>query len=150
MTRVAIPVFNQRVAPVFDWAGILAIIETSSSGPNLPVEQDITSLLALQRSELLLSENIEVLICGGISCPLAAQISNSGIKVIAGIAGDTHQVIGAFNSGNLDSAKWALPGWCGGLGRGRGRGRRFKSGQNDLLPDSNNINRGRGRGPGRR
>jgi predicted Fe-Mo cluster-binding NifX family protein len=150
MTRVAIPVFNQRVAPVFDWAGILAIVEISSSAPNLPVEQDVTGLLAFQRSELLLSENIEVLICGGISCQLAAEISDKGIKVIAGIAGDTNQVIDAFTNGQLDSARWALPGWCGGFGRGRGRGRRFRSGQNDLPPDSSIINRGRGRGPGRR
>jgi predicted Fe-Mo cluster-binding NifX family protein len=122
--RVAIPVFNGRVAPVFDWAGRLLLVELGGQAPPKQEARDLCGVAPVKRAEYLRSAGAEVLICGGISSVLATLVASEGIELIPGIVGDAQEVLAAYASGRLRGPRWAMPGWCGGGGRRSGRARR--------------------------
>jgi predicted Fe-Mo cluster-binding NifX family protein len=144
--KVAMPVFNGRVAPVFDWAGQIVLADTDTDGPAAPrrEERGIADVAPARRGAFLKSAGVELLICGGISAALVALVEAEGIEVIPGIVGDTEKVLAAYRTGKLRGSRWAMPGWCGQAGGRRGRGRR---GDGSCGPRSGRR-RGRGWGPG--
>lgn len=134
--KVAIPVFNGRVAPTFDWAGRIVLADVNERTVVGQVEMDIGGVQAVPRAAFLVSTGVDVLICGGVSMPLAAMLDAQGVRVLPGVAGNVTEVLAAFLRGQIEQPRWAMPGWsrCGRGGR-RGRG-------------GHRRGRGRGAGPG--
>jgi hypothetical protein len=141
------PVFNGRVAPVFDWAGRLLLVEVGEGAAARREERDIVGVAPLQRPALLRSSGASVLICGGISPALAAQVAALGIELIPGVVGPADQVLAAYGGGRLSGPRWAMPGWCGQPGGGR-RARRGRGGGFCGRRGRGRGGRGWGPGPG--
>jgi len=116
---IAIPVFNGRVAPVFDWAGRLALAGTEGE----PEERDVSDVAPFGRPAYLRRAGVDVLVCGGISSPLGSLVIAEGIELVPGIVGEVAGVLAAYRQGKLSSPRWSMPGWCAN-GRGRGAARR--------------------------
>ena len=127
--KVAIPIFRERVAPAFDWAGRLLLVEVDRSGVVRQSDLEMVGVTAHERAALLVDLAVEVLICGGISTPVTARLQAQGIHVLPGIAGNVGEVLEAFVAGSLGQPQWTMPGWCGRMGRGRGRGGRGPCGR---------------------
>jgi predicted Fe-Mo cluster-binding NifX family protein len=119
--RVAIPTWNGRVSPLFDTATRMAIAEVD--GPQIgPFEErPISETFPPWRVRALSDIGVEVLICGGISRPLAAMVGAAGIRVVPWVTGEVQTVLQAYAQGRIPAPQFQMPGR-------RGRGRRFRGG----------------------
>lgn len=121
--RVAIPVFNERVSPLFDTAQRILIADITDGKEVERTEHLIAGLLPRQRAKLLSEESVSQLICGAISFPMMNLIAAKGISVAPNIAGYVDEVLRAYTSGTLFSPQFMMPG-CWGQ-----RGKRFRHGR---------------------
>jgi predicted Fe-Mo cluster-binding NifX family protein len=134
MMKVAIPIWDNRVSPVFDTSGQILIVEIVNNAETDRQTITFPSPNPAHRAQVLAQSGVDVLICGAISRPLETMLLSLGIDVIPWIKGETDPVIRAFASGNLIAENFSLPGCrparrrCRGGGQGRrlGRGPQFK------------------------
>ncbi|MFH1999967.1 MAG: NifB/NifX family molybdenum-iron cluster-binding protein [Planctomycetota bacterium] len=111
--KVAIPVFQNRVSPVFDWSTRLLVIETDQGCEIRREELTLSADSATSRIDSLAGLSIEVLLCGGISAPLFALVRSRGIRVVPWISGEVNEVIPAFLKGKIPGKGFYMPGCCG-------------------------------------
>lgn len=124
--KVALPVWNSRISPLFDTAGRLLMVELQGDKEVSRSEVPIAEAFPPRKVSRLQELGVEVLICGGISWPLGQMVEASGVRLIPWMAGSVDEVLGAYRSGNLPSRQFFMPG-CPGRGRRfrmRGRSRR--------------------------
>jgi predicted Fe-Mo cluster-binding NifX family protein len=121
--RVAVPVWEKRVSPVFDTARRLVVVDLEDDELASRITLPLTEPFAPRRARLLRIWGVEVLICGGISPYLARLIAAYGIRVVPGVRGDAEEVLQAFRRGGIPSPAFTLPGWRAGRRRGRGGNR---------------------------
>jgi len=109
--RVALPVWNGRVAPVFDTAGWLMIVDMTAGRERerrlAPLERGDTPT---HRARYLAELGVTVLICGAISRPLAGWVSANGALLIPGVAGPVEEVLRAYLAGRLAEPGFRMPG----------------------------------------
>lgn len=115
--RVAVPVWEKRVSPVFDTARKLTVVDIEEKVPASRLILPLVESFPSRRAQLLRIWGVEISICGGISHYLARLITAYGIRVIPGVRGDIEEVLRAFLRGQILSPAFILPGW-----RRRGRG----------------------------
>ncbi len=139
--KTAFSSWNSRIAPVFDVAGRICLVETeagrilSETTEILPAEESVEKVRQLTRLR------VNTLVCGAISRFLHDLVRSSGITVVPFVAGDLQEVIHAWIEGRLGDS-FAMPGCCG---RERGRavrcsatrhgGASFREGRNSEDPD---------------
>jgi predicted Fe-Mo cluster-binding NifX family protein len=112
--KVAITVWKDRVAPVFDVAGSCIIGETLGYGHPLQ-EQQVVSLpvLSIQNKvALLVSMGVSFLVCGALSQECELQVVSQDIELFSFIAGDINDVVSAWGNGSLAEQRYSMPG-CG-------------------------------------
>jgi predicted Fe-Mo cluster-binding NifX family protein len=138
--KTAFAHWDRRIAPVFDTARRVHVVEAksgqvvSTAGETLPEEEPV------QRALRLLELGVDTLVCGAISRPTRELLAAYGIRVVPFVAGDLREVVDAWLHDNLERGAFAMPG-CGGRGR-----RRFK-GVRNTEREANAMN-GKGRGMG--
>jgi predicted Fe-Mo cluster-binding NifX family protein len=122
MIKAAFAHWDSRIAPVFDVARQICLVE-AESGRIVKQDQEILpDDLPVQKALRLAELGVGALVCGAISRPLHEMVSAYGIQVIPFVAGDLREVIQAWLSGGLDGVAFAMPGCCG-RRRRRSRGR---------------------------
>jgi predicted Fe-Mo cluster-binding NifX family protein len=130
--KVAIPIFGERVAPVFDWCKRIAVVDTDATEQAGREEADLADIMPFHRPDRLVDLGVEVLLCGGISPSLAHLVEAHGIRVVPWVAGDVDAVLAEFIAGRLPSERFMMPGWRGGGGgRRRRRGRPWQPERED-------------------
>lgn len=106
MMRIAVPVWNGRVSPVFDVAEHFCIFNVRDSAiedvSNQSIEND-SRVVTLWRC------GVDVVICGGISHQLEAGLWVAGIEVIPEICGPVERVIDAYVRGVLAEGTYFSP-----------------------------------------
>jgi len=146
--KTAFAYWDNRIAPVFDIARQIHVVETESGRIIAETEELFANDLPARKVYRIIELGVSTLICGAISRQLHAMVMASGIRVISFVAGDLRKVIKAWLDGNLESEKFAMPGCCrryatspemriinkevylmngrkrGGQGQGRGQGQR--------------------------
>ncbi len=129
--RIALAVWNGRISPVFDSSQRLLIVEVEGGSVVGEREEPILHRFPPGRVGELRQLQIQTLICGAISRPLANLTAAAGIRLIPFVAGEINAVRDAFLAGRLPGPGFWMPG-CGHGGGGRGHGyggRRFRGGQ---------------------
>lgn len=128
--KVAVPVFEGGISPVFDWAQCLLVVDHSGENEETRREESLVDLAPSFRPGRLVQLGVETLLCGGVSAPVAAMLESQGIRVMPGISGDVDAVLEAFFAGGLPDPAFAMPGWrgCGKGMQGRHRCRRGRGG----------------------
>jgi predicted Fe-Mo cluster-binding NifX family protein len=136
--RVAIAVWNDRISPVFDTSSrlVLVDVEQGAERGRRTVEVGADSF-PTQRARRVTELEVNVLICGAISRPLAELVSASGVVVIPWVSGPVEGVLRAYLTKRLSDSRWRMPG-C----RGRRRHRRTPS---DSQSQSQSYSRNRAR-----
>jgi predicted Fe-Mo cluster-binding NifX family protein len=109
-TRVAIPVHNGRISPVFEVARRLLIAEVGDGGIRSREEVNVDDIYPPRRAEKLKSLDVDVLLCGAISRHMAVMLSSSKVEVTPFLSGSVDEVLNAFVSGSLDRGRFAMPG----------------------------------------
>jgi predicted Fe-Mo cluster-binding NifX family protein len=108
--KIAIPVWQNHVSPLFDSAAQLLIAETGSK--NI-LKQDIInveSLSLFQRTDLLVKLGVNIFVCGGITRPILDNIRNKNITVIPFVCGNVKDLLTAIIKGKDVKNIFAMPG----------------------------------------
>ena len=147
--KTAFSVWKDRIAPVFDVAREIRIVESKSGKIVREKRENLFEEIPAQKAFHLADAGVDTLVCGAISRSLRTTVSSLGVKVVPFIAGDIDEIIRAWFDGNLPSDLFAMPGCCG-RGRGRFRGSRRRDGKDLNMNVQNQGGRGKGRGMGGR
>jgi predicted Fe-Mo cluster-binding NifX family protein len=111
--KLAIPVWQGRISPVFDVAGQLLLVDLADGREVARHEQMVGETTADERARKVAEIGVETLICAGISQSLETSLADRGIHVIARICGNVEEVLAAFVAGRLREERFAMPGCCG-------------------------------------
>jgi predicted Fe-Mo cluster-binding NifX family protein len=107
--RIAIPVWNGRVSPVFDVARTICVADLDDDlGAASP--RATHALNPVRPVSTLTELGIDLLVCSAISAPLASAMSASGIGVISDICGSPDEIIEALLAGGDDLEGLRSPG----------------------------------------
>ena len=122
--KIAIPIYNDSVSNVFDFATRLLLVEIENGKEVNRSEVALESQLLPQRTSQLKNLEVDVLVCGAISRVLANMVATSGIQVLPYITGRVDDVLQAYFTGQLVKPEFSMPGCWPGARRGFGRRRR--------------------------
>jgi predicted Fe-Mo cluster-binding NifX family protein len=114
--KMAITTWNDRIAPVFDVAGnvyILNVTESAPAGKTLSLPQ-----APFAKIDFLILAGVEMLVCGAISHPLLRSAQGAGLGVVPFVSGSIDEILAAWSAGELEAAARTMPG-CGCKQRGR-------------------------------
>jgi predicted Fe-Mo cluster-binding NifX family protein len=109
----AMPICEGRVAPLFDVAKHLLVIEYRRAREMRRSEVYVGQATLLDRLRILSDNGVDVLICEAVSAPLETLVAAEGIKIIHHICGPINPVLAAYMAGRLGEDAFAMPG-CGG------------------------------------
>jgi predicted Fe-Mo cluster-binding NifX family protein len=145
--KIAVTIWNDRIAPVFDVARDIRIVEVVE-GRTIDQEEDIlTGELPVQKALRLVELGVDTLICGAISRPVGAMIAGYGIQVVPFLAGNPEAVIMAWLKGGLTEEVFMMPG-CRRRRRHPIRSNTIESREVKLMNGKKQGGRGGGRGQG--
>jgi predicted Fe-Mo cluster-binding NifX family protein len=114
--RVAIPLWQGRVSPVFDEANRILLIDISENQEQHRQEESLMARNPFERAQLLPRLGVDLLICGMISQTQQTALASGGIRIIPHICGSMEEVIAAYLDGRIESGALRMPG-CGGQKR---------------------------------
>lgn len=141
--KTAFAVWNNRIAPVFDVARRVILVESESARQVAQSQALLPGDQPLQKAQQLSQLGADSLVCGAISRALQAVLTARGIRVIPFVAGDVQDVIDAWRRKDFENKVFAMPG-C----RRRGSRRSTEHQQEEAPMGSDN--RGGTRGQGKR
>ena len=109
--RIAIPVWNEKVSPVFDTAARVLVLQYKGSQEVSRTETFLEGQDLYSRCHRLKALEVDILICGAISkCYYMMLCKSAGIRVIPWISGSLEEVLEAFLAGTLMDTKFLMPG----------------------------------------
>jgi predicted Fe-Mo cluster-binding NifX family protein len=111
--KLAIPIWQGRISPVFDVAGQLLLVELADGREVARREQILGGTTVDERVGKLVELGVGTLVCAGVSQSLETGLAARGIRVVARICGDVEEVLAAFVAGRLREERFAMPGCCG-------------------------------------
>lgn len=117
--KTAFAYWENRIAPVFDTARWIHVIETESGRVTGERREPLPEVMPIQKVLRMLEMGVEVLVCGAISTPLRDMALAYGIEVVPFVAGQLRDVILAWRRGRLPGDAFVMPG-CRGRGPHRG------------------------------
>jgi predicted Fe-Mo cluster-binding NifX family protein len=109
--RIAIPVWNENVSPVFDTAARVMVLHYEDSRETSRVETFLDGQDLYSRCHRLEALGVDVLICGAISkCYYMMLCKSAGIRVIPWVSGSCEDVLKAYIAGTLRDSRFLMPG----------------------------------------
>ncbi|HDR15604.1 MAG TPA: hypothetical protein ENN79_09035 [Desulfobacteraceae bacterium] len=109
--RIAIPVWNEKVSPVFDTAARVLVLQYEGSREISRTETFLDGQDLYSRCHRLKSLGVDILICGAISkCYYMMLCKSADIKVIPWVSGPVEDILKAFLTETLMSTKFLMPG----------------------------------------
>ena len=102
--KIAIPMFNSRVSPGFDFAPKVLIAKVDKGKVVEREHYSLINLNTIRRGILLREQGVTVVICGGISNFSIRLLAENGMQVIPMVTGELEEVLNQFVNGHLDTA----------------------------------------------
>ena len=99
--KIAIPLFNNRVSPRFEFAPALLLATVEGKKVLEKKELNLRGYNLFQRSVLLKEFGVDTLICGGINGFITRVLDWRNVRVISPISGDAEEVLKRFLQGTL-------------------------------------------------
>jgi predicted Fe-Mo cluster-binding NifX family protein len=136
--KTAFSSWNNRIAPVFDVARQVFLVESDAGRIIHNAEEELPPDEVGAKARRLAGLGVNTLVCGAISRIMQGLVASYGITVIPFVAGDLQDVIQAWLEGRLDDELFTMPGCCP-------RGSRRRGYINGFEKEDSGM-RGRGRG----
>jgi predicted Fe-Mo cluster-binding NifX family protein len=108
--KAAFSIWNARIAPVFDTARQVHIVEAESGRIVGEADEALPGDLPAQQVMRLAELGVGTLVCGAISWPLRGMVTASGLQVIPFITGTVSEVVQAWLGGTMGRGHFAMPG----------------------------------------
>ena len=113
MSTVAFPVFQSRIAPVFDTAVRVLLLQIEHQHELARSELHTKNLSGPERVAALRRAGVNTLVCAGISNVTHTMLESADIRVTPGIVGQVEEVIGAYLNKRLDDPRFFMHGHGG-------------------------------------
>jgi predicted Fe-Mo cluster-binding NifX family protein len=107
--RVAIPIWGEKISPVFDTAAKLLIVDVDGSS-NKQTTVSLEGDDLARRCAKMKALDVDILICSAISNPFHRRLFALDIRVIQGISGTAEDVISAYMNGEPFLEMFLMPG----------------------------------------
>jgi len=111
MTKVAIPIFQNRISPVLDSCTHILVVDIDQSSEMERENVFLGDISLMERCSIFNKLGVRVVICGGISETFAKMLKGFNVRLINGIAGDIDAVLSAFMNDHLDKPEFYMPGF---------------------------------------
>ncbi len=111
--RIAIPLWQGRVSPVFDESGRILLVDICEKQEHHRQEESLATRNPFERAQALLKLGADLLICGMISQTQQTALAAAGLRVIPHICGSMEDVIAAFLDGRIENGALLMPGCRG-------------------------------------
>ena len=108
--RIAIPLWEGKVSPVFDTAIRLLVVDASKQREKSRFLYYIDENDLTQKCHRIRKLDLDKLICGAVSQTFLKMLLASGIDVIREISGPVEEVLEAYLKGNILQPKFLMPG----------------------------------------
>jgi len=108
--KVAIPIFENRISPRFDFAAAFGLYDIEDERIIGRTEISSEGWSDSERVARLKGLGVDTLICGGLPGYLESTLTSSGIRVIPWVAGNVRDVLSFFLRGRLNSGTVICPG----------------------------------------
>ena len=105
--KIAIPVWDDRVSPVFDVARSIRVVDIVDGAV---VDVSNRELESEQRTATLVKLGVDLVVCSAISIPLESTLWVSGVEVIPDTCGNAEEIIQALASGDRTLVRFRSPG----------------------------------------
>ncbi|MCK4999334.1 MAG: NifB/NifX family molybdenum-iron cluster-binding protein [Anaerohalosphaera sp.] len=119
--NIAIPIWNDCVSNVFDFAARILLVEIENNKEISRSQILLESRSLSQRADQLKNLKVDIVICGAVSRALAEMVTASGVKVLPFVTGSVDDVVRAYLSQQLDNPEFTMPGYWPGARKGFGR-----------------------------
>ncbi|MBN2418576.1 MAG: NifB/NifX family molybdenum-iron cluster-binding protein [Deltaproteobacteria bacterium] len=124
--RIAIPVWEDKVSPVFDTALKLLVVEIKDQKEESRFLYHIDENDLWQKCHRIKKLELDILICGAVSHAFLQMLLASGLDVIQEISGPAEDVLKAYLQGNIFQPRFLMPGCKRGIHRCGCRAHRTK------------------------
>ncbi|MBW1856198.1 MAG: hypothetical protein JRJ00_16265 [Deltaproteobacteria bacterium] len=130
--KIAIPLFGTRIAPRFDCTGKFLLVAAENG--NIIARQELLTegWTSFTRTKKLKELDVDTLICNGIDCLSSRQLNFNGIRIYSSVTGEVEEALCCFLDGRLEAG-------C----------ERWRSKEEGLHRESNQMSQGKGGGQGR-
>ena len=108
--KTAFTVWNDRIAPLFDVAGKILLVESKAGNITAQTRVCLDDPLPALKARRLADLGVQMLVCGAISRTARNMITAYGIELAAYINGDLDTVIDAWRHDKLRTAVLRMPG----------------------------------------
>ena len=108
--KIAIPIWEDKVSPVFDTALRLLVVEVEDKKEASRFIYYIGEQDLARKCQHIRTLGLDLLICGAVSHPFLHMLLASGLEVIQQISGRAEEVLEAYLKGNIYNAKFLMPG----------------------------------------
>ena len=122
--KVAIPVWQSRVSPVFDVARRLLVLDVDNGREVSRSECLIDTPSSEAHIRILIELDVDALLCGAISRQLADEIITCGIEVVSLLTGPVEELLDYYITQKPMEARFLMPGCRACQRRFRGSRRR--------------------------
>ena len=99
--KVAIPRFEERVAPCFEYCATMAIFTIENGQIVEQIDFPLHSRVPFDRVRLLRDQGVETLICGGVQEVFEGFLQANGIRSICWVSGNVEELLRDFLAGRL-------------------------------------------------
>ena len=111
--KVAIPRFEEQVAPCYEYSATIAIFTVEENAVVNQVDFRLESRDVFDRLRLLRDQHVDMLICGGVQNVFEDMLKANGIHVISWVSGPVEMLLDRYLRGELeDWAKQVRGGSC--------------------------------------
>ena len=108
--RIAIPICEGGISPVFDVAKHLMLVDVESGQEIARIQVTLENSDPDTNARQVTDLEADTLICGAISRPLESFLLSAGVDVIPQTCGVAEEVLHAFVTGKLDEDVFVTPG----------------------------------------
>ena len=125
--KLALTAWNNRIAPVFDSAGSLLVLEMQNGICQHRETMSLTGMDLAEKASILRKLGVSELICGAISIEAESLVRLEGISLYPFVAGELEMVIQAWCQHRLGRKEFSMPG-CMPVRRRHGQHRGWRHG----------------------
>ena len=108
--KIALLTTKSRISPVFETTCSSLIVDAEKNQCEIQSTYFFTSQNEIEMVNEILSNNIQLLICGAIPYYIEKRLINEGCHVLSFIAGEIGEVLQALCCDLLDDSKFKMPG----------------------------------------
>jgi predicted Fe-Mo cluster-binding NifX family protein len=108
--KIAIPIWEGKVSPVFDTASRLLILQVEDKNETSRFETFLDESDLTRRCLRIQALGVDTLICGAISGQFHRMLTADNVEIIPWISGVAEDVLKAYLDGKIFHSKFLMPG----------------------------------------